>query len=251
MAADSKTERSERAEVPAVPLYQQVMDDLKGEIARGVYPAGSRIPAEMELAKSYGVGRITVRRAIEELSRAGYLNRQQGRGTFVCAPKLKRKIRQKDDVQSFSDACRVNGMEPGACVISRKILPADSTEAQFFGVPVGTDLICVERVRTADGVPVMLENNIYVYEDNAYLSTAPLSNQSIFEFVRNQTGRMPAFTDPCTLEIACASPEVARLLAVPVGEPLFYMEAFFFDEQRRPFIIGRQRIVGSRYVFDI
>ena len=251
MVADSKTERSERAEVSAVPLYQQVMDDLKGEIARGVYVAGSRIPSEMELAKSYGVGRVTVRRAIEELSRAGYLNRQQGRGTFVCAPKLKRKIRQKDDVQSFSDACRVNGMEPGACVISRKILPADSTEAQFFGVPVGTDLICVERVRTADGVPVMLENNIYVYEDNAYLSTAPLSNQSIFEFVRNRTGRTPAFTDPCTLEIACASPEVARLLAVPVGEPLFYMEAFFFDEQRRPFIIGRQRIIGSRYVFDI
>lgn len=248
MAFDDKTDRTD---VSAVPLYQQVMDDLKGEIARGVYPAGSRIPAEMELAKSYGVGRITVRRAIEELSRAGYLNRQQGRGTFVCAPKLKRKIRQKDDVQSFSDACRVNGMEPGACVISRKILPADSTEAQFFGVPVGTDLICVERVRTADGVPVMLENNIYVYEDNAYLSTAPLSNQSIFEFVRNRTGRTPAFTDPCTLEIACASPEVARLLAVPVGEPLFYMEAFFFDEQRRPFIIGRQRIVGSRYVFDI
>ena len=248
MAFDDKTDRTD---VPAVPLYQQVMDDLKGEIARGVYVAGSRIPAEMELAKSYGVGRITVRRAIEELSRAGYLNRQQGRGTFVCAPKLKRKIRQKDDVQSFSDACRVNGMEPGACVISRKILPADSTEAQFFGVPVGTDLICVERVRTADGVPVMLENNIYVYEDNAYLSTALLSNQSIFEFVRNRTGRTPAFTDPCTLEIACASPEVARLLAVPVGEPLFYMEAFFFDEQRRPFIIGRQRIVGSRYVFDI
>ena len=248
MAFDDKTERTE---VSAVPLYQQVMDDLKGEIARGVYASGSRIPSEMELAKYYGVGRITVRRAIEELSRAGYLNRQQGRGTFVCAPKLKRKIRQKDDVQSFSDACRVNGMEPGACVISRKILPADSTEAQFFGVPVGTDLICVERVRTADGVPVMLENNIYVYEDNAYLSTAPLSNQSIFEFVRNRTGRTPAFTDPCTLEIACASPEVARLLAVPVGEPLFYMEAFFFDEQRRPFIIGRQRIVGSRYVFDI
>ena len=70
--------------MPAVPLYQQVMDDLKGEIARGVYAAGSRIPSEMELAKSYGVGRITVRRAIEELSRAGYLNRQQGRGT-LCA----------------------------------------------------------------------------------------------------------------------------------------------------------------------
>lgn len=211
----------------AIPLYQQVIDIIKNEINSGAYKAGARIPNEFELAESYKVGRVTVRRAIEELVQQGYLTKRQGKGTFVNAPKLKRKIRQKDDVQSFSDACRVNGMEPGACVISRKILPADSTEAQFFGVPVGTDLICVERVRTADGVPVMLENNIYVYEDNAYLSTAPLSNQSIFEFVRNRTGRTPAFTDPCTLEIACASPEVARLLAVPVGEPFLYGSLLF------------------------
>ena len=47
MATDNKTDRTD---VPAVPLYQQVMDDLKGEIARGVYAAGSRIPSEMELA---------------------------------------------------------------------------------------------------------------------------------------------------------------------------------------------------------
>ena len=61
MVADSKTDRTD---VSAVPLYQQVMDDLKGEIVRGVYAAGSRLSSEMELAKSYSVGRITVRRAI-------------------------------------------------------------------------------------------------------------------------------------------------------------------------------------------
>ena len=251
MAADDKTER---ADVSAVPLYQQVMDDLKGEIARGVYAAGSRIPSEMELAKSYGVGRITVRRAIEELSRAGYLNRQQGRGTFVCAPKLKRKIRQKDDVQSFSDACRVNGMEPGARVISRKILPADSTEAQFFGVPVGTDLICVERVRTADGVPVMLENNAFVLADHPYLQTLAdedLIDNSIFALVAEHSGRAPLKSDPCTVEIALADVQAASLLEVPVGEPLFYMEAYFTDADGLPLLLGRQKIVGSRYLFDI
>lgn len=127
----------------AIPLYQQVIDIIKNEISSGAYKAGARIPNEFELAESYKVGRVTVRRAIEELVQQGYLTKRQGKGTFVNAPKLKRKIRQKDDVQSFSDACRVNGMEAGARVISRKILPADSTEAQFFGVPVGTDLICV------------------------------------------------------------------------------------------------------------
>lgn len=168
MAFDDKTDRTD---VPAVPLYQQVMDDLKGEIARGVYAAGSRIPAEIELAKSYGVGRITVRRAIEELSRAGYLNRQQGRGTFVCAPKLKRKIRQKGDVQSFTEGCAANDMVPGARLVSRTVVAATHEDAAFFGVEPGCELIVVERVRTADGIPVMLENNAFVLIDHPYLQT--------------------------------------------------------------------------------
>ena len=86
----------------AIPLYQQVIDIIKNEINSGAYKAGARIPNEFELAESYKVGRVTVRRAIEELVQQGYLTKRQGKGTFVNAPKLKRKIRQKDDVQSFS-----------------------------------------------------------------------------------------------------------------------------------------------------
>ena len=249
MAFDSKTDRTD---VSAVPLYQQVMDDLKGEIARGVYAAGSRIPSEMELAKSYGVGRVTVRRAIEELSRAGYLNRQQGRGTFVCAPKLKRKIRQKGDVQSFTEGCAANDMVPGARLVSRTVVAA--THAAFFGVEPGCELIVVERVRTADGIPVMLENNAFVLADHPYLQTLAdedLSDNSIFALVAEHSGRAPLKSDPCTVEIALADAQAAPLLEVPVGEPLFYMEAYFTDEDERPLLLGRQKIVGSRYVFDI
>ncbi len=249
MATDDKTDR---AGVSAVPLYQQVMDDLKGEIARGVYAAGSRIPSEMELAKSYGVGRITVRRAIEELSRAGYLNRQQGRGTFVCAPKLKRKIRQKGDVQSFTEGCAANDMVAG--LVSRTVVAATREDAAFFGVEPGCELIVVERVRTADGIPVMLENNAFVLADHPYLQTLAaedLTDNSIFALVADHSGRAPLKSDPCTVEIALADAQVAPLLEVPVGEPLFYMEAYFTDADERPLLLGRQKIVGSRYVFDI
>ena len=243
MATDNKTDRTD---VPAVPLYQQVMDDLKGEIARGVYAAGSRIPSEMELAKSYGVGRITVRRAIEELSRAGYLNRQQGRGTFVCAPKLKRKIRQKGDVQSFTEGCAANDMVAGARLVSRTVVAATREDAAFFGVEPGCELIVVERVRTADGVPVMLENNAFVLADHPYLQT--LADEDL---VAEHSGRAPLKSDPCTVEIALADAQAAPLLEVPAGEPLFYMEAYFTDADGRPLLLGRQKIVGSRYVFDI
>lgn len=211
----------------AIPLYQQVIDIIKNEINSGAYKAGARIPNEFELAESYKVGRVTVRRAIEELVQQGYLTKRQGKGTFVNAPKLKRKIRQKDDVQSFSDACRVNGMEPGACVISRKILPADSTEAQFFGVPVGTDLICVERVRTADGVPVMLENNIYVYEDNAYLSTAPLSNQSFLSSCATGRAARPRLPTRARSRSRARRPRSLDCWQFPLANPCFIWKPSF------------------------
>ena len=62
------------------------------------------------------------------------------------------------------------------------------------------------------------------------------------------------FNDTATTEIYTLSLHDAlpiSLLEVPVGEPLFYMEAYFTDADGRPLLLGRQKIVGSRYVFDI
>ena len=53
------------------------------------------------------------------------------------------------------------------------------------------------------------------------------------------------------MEIALADAQAAPLLEVPVGEPRFYMEAYLTDADGRPLLLGRQKIVGSRYVFDI
>lgn len=238
----------------AIPLYQQVIDIIKNEINSGAYKAGARIPNEFELAESYKVGRVTVRRAIEELVQQGYLTKRQGKGTFVNAPKLKRKIRQKGDVQSFTEGCAANDMVAGARLVSRTVVAATREDASFFGVEPGCELIVVERVRTADGVPVMLENNTFVLADHPYLQTLAdkdLTDNSIFALVAEHSGRAPLKSDPCTVEIALADAQTAPLLEVPVGEPLFYMEAYFTDAGGRPLLLGRQKIVGSRYVFDI
>ena len=67
------------------PLYQQIYDEIKDAIEKGVYAPKERIPSELELAEQYEVSRITVRRAVEELCSDGYLVKQQGRGTFVSS----------------------------------------------------------------------------------------------------------------------------------------------------------------------
>ena len=67
----------------AEPLYRQLMARIRDDVSSGVYPAESQIPSEQEMCARYGVSRVTVRRAISELTDEGILRKQQGKGTFV------------------------------------------------------------------------------------------------------------------------------------------------------------------------
>ena len=69
------------------PLYHQLMQRITADIEQGTYPTGSRIPPEHELEQLYQVSRVTVRRALAELTSEGLLERKQGKGTFVSMPK--------------------------------------------------------------------------------------------------------------------------------------------------------------------
>ncbi|MFI6514463.1 FadR/GntR family transcriptional regulator [Spirillospora sp. NPDC050679] len=66
-------------------LVDQVIDQLRGEIAAGVWPVGGKIPAEPVLSETLGVGRNTVREAVRALQHAGLLECRQGDGTYVIA----------------------------------------------------------------------------------------------------------------------------------------------------------------------
>jgi DNA-binding FadR family transcriptional regulator len=66
-------------------LIDQIASRFHDEIASGRWPVGERIPIEAELAAQYGVGRNTVREALQSLVHSGMLDRQQGRGTYVTS----------------------------------------------------------------------------------------------------------------------------------------------------------------------
>ncbi|MBN8910269.1 MAG: GntR family transcriptional regulator, partial [Rhodospirillales bacterium] len=67
-----------------VALWRQIAGRLQQDIAGGGLPPGARLPTEAELSQQFGVNRHTVRRALEELSRAGLVRVEQGRGSFVA-----------------------------------------------------------------------------------------------------------------------------------------------------------------------
>lgn len=233
------------------PLYQQVKEDIKTAIEQGKYKTKEKIPSEPELSAEYSVSRITLRRAVEELCNEGYLIKRQGQGTFVSTPRIHRKMAGGNRMESFTKTCQNYGMKAGARLLSRQIVPVRQDEQEFFGCGSEELLVYIERVRTADGLPIFLENQFFPYQEFRELMQEKLDDVSLFEVMEKVSGRKPMETSRRTLEVSRASVEQAQKLAISLGEPLMHLNSYFIDQDGKPLCIGRQDYIGSRYMFDL
>lgn len=229
------------------PLYQQIYHNLKTAIQDGTYKTDERIPSEAELSEEYGVSRITVRRAIEDLCSDGYLVKMQGKGTFVGKPHIMRRLSQRRATKSFTEVCGEAGMTPGAHLVDRRIVPARPHESEFFGMGDDGLLVYVRRVRTADGHGVCDENMFLPYDAAKGLLTADLEDTSLFEAIERASGHRPVASVDWLVTAVKATTEQAALLGVSTGDPLMRTVVSFVDENGEPVCMGRHYFVGSRY----
>ncbi|MBQ6400243.1 MAG: GntR family transcriptional regulator [Clostridia bacterium] len=226
------------------PLYQQLMHRILEDIEKGDYPVGSRIPPEHELEQTYQVSRVTVRRALAELTENGLLERKQGKGTFVSIPRGRQDQR---NVHSFHDACRESGAVPGTKVLSVRAVAASPEDRQELGLKSGDRVIETLRIRTADGEPVVLERNHFSMAFS-YLEDADLGG-SLYRLLKDY-GIEPK-DGYHAISICFAGEEEAKLLGVAKGYPLMKLHEVIFDQKGRPLHNSEQLIRGDRYTFRI
>lgn len=226
------------------PLYQQLMRRLKNDVVAGAYPAGGRIPSEQVLCETYGVSRVTVRKAMLDLVQEGLLVRRQGKGTFVAEARLKRDLQH---VTSFSDACGGTGRTATSRVLEIRRETAHPEDVERLHVPLESEVLEVCRLRLCDGEPVMLEYNRFP-GTFTFLETEPLTG-SLYEVLRAH-GYIPS---RATHDIALghATPAMSRHLGTAAGEALMLLDEMVFDQQDRPLHTSRQWIRGDRYIFRI
>lgn len=137
-----------------VPLHHQVYLDLRAALDAREWKPDEQLPTERELAERYGCSLITVRRALDELTREGRLERTRGRGTFVTELPIVRDIAGQ---VGFADEVRSFGYEPYTIVVTARTEGASSVVAAALGIPVAAPIHYLERVRGADRVPLLLE----------------------------------------------------------------------------------------------
>lgn len=226
------------------PLYQQLMVRLKNDILAGVYPAGGRIPSEQALCDAYGVSRVTVRKALLDLVQEGMLVRRQGKGTFVADKRLQRNLQH---ITSFSDACRAMGRTASAKVVSIGFEPVRPEDMDQLGVPEGSRVLEICRVRMCDSEPVMLEINRFP-ERYAFLERAAL-NQSLYDLLKEH-GIIPSHAVH-DISLGYATPLVCKHLGTHQNEALLILDETVLDQQQEPLHHSRQWIRGDKFTFRI
>jgi GntR family transcriptional regulator len=231
-----------------IPLYQQIIDDIRWGIEEGRYQAGQKIPSETELSNIYSVSRITIRRAVEELSSAGYLTKKQGKGTYVNPPKMKKMIHRKSALQRFEAMCHEAGRVPGSKVVVRTHGKPRAIEADQLAISRDAEVVALRRILTADGVPVAYQTMLFPSPEFASLEHELRDNVSTNALLEQLGLRMPSASRDSTIGIIRATSELAELLQVCVGEPLFDEYDIMVDEDDVPVYLHHVRALGSSFL---
>jgi GntR family transcriptional regulator len=228
-----------RLERGPVPLHHQVYLDLRAALAAEEWKPGDRLPTERELAERYGCSLITVRRALDELTREGRLERTRGRGTFVTELPIVRDIAGQ---VGFADEVRSLGYEPYTVVATARLEGASPVVAAALGIRVGASVYFLERVRGADNVPLLLEQVRLPADRLPGLLDHDYSAESLWDVLENDY-RLPIGRRQETLSAVVPSAREARLLGLRTRRPSIQLEGIAFTTAGEP--IEHSRTVVS------
>ncbi len=226
----------------SIPLYKQLEDMLLNEIENGTRPPGSKIPTENELSSQYHVSRVTVRKALASLSDLGYLNRRSGKGTFVAEKKLQRDI--SSAAISFTEMCKLMNVKPGAKVTRISREEPTETDKELMNIPEEEEVIVIERIRYADGIPVIIECNRYP-ESFSFLFEENLNDSSMYEILRTRHNIILDHSSK-TIDIVFATAKEAKALNIPKNYPLLRINSVVHDSTSKIRNICRQLCVGDK-----
>jgi GntR family transcriptional regulator len=205
--------------------YQQVYLTLRDWIYAGSFTTGAQLPTETELCGTFGVSRVTVRKAIDLLASDGLVSRQQGRGTFVTERAADAPLTGEMD-QLLKRLAALGGKTQVSHVKS-EIIAADDEMATDLGLSRGDSVLCVSHLRHTKG-EVTGSVRVYVPSDlGLNFSRADLKSGSMLVALEEKGVEIQAADQ--LIGATLATLDQSKTLGVPVGTPLVRLRIVAFD----------------------
>jgi DNA-binding GntR family transcriptional regulator len=227
-----------------IPLHFQVSSRIEAAIKDGRIGAGIRIENEVALGERLGLSRTTVRRALHDLVEKGLLVRRRGIGTQVVQPQVTRNL----ELTSLHEDLIRTDQSPGSALILFEVVPADSKVSTHLDLPIGSPVLHLRRIRTADGAPICILENFLV-EEFSDINPDELLEHGLYrtlggrgvtmKVARQQIGARIATSDEC------------GLLEIVEASALLTMERIAWDHSARPIELGQHVYRPDRYSFEV
>ena len=214
-----------------MPLYQQMVVQLQNRIASGEFAPRTFMPGEFDLSRSYGVSRITARRALDELAVVGLVKRERGRGTSVLDRAGSNVMRTSID--GWLENIRLMQSTTDVRLLEFDYLKARPEVACALELPEGTEVQRSVRVRSFEGSPMSYLVCFLPGEIGRSFEADDLNSKAMMKLLEYAGHRVVAARQ--TISAALATPDTAEALGVYAGAPLL--------EVRRIALCSDERVV--------
>jgi GntR family transcriptional regulator len=231
-----------------LPLYYQLKEVLKQQIRSGHLAPHTAIPSEPELVTSYHVSRATVRQALSELVHEGLLYRLHGKGTFVCEPRVQQT---QSELTSLTEDIQRRGKRPGGLLLVSELIRGSETVRKQLALLDSEQAIRLERLRTADDIPIAYEVDYLPYPRAAsiYQRAKELSDGSLYNLM-NSEGLNPYIVEQ-KIRADIVTVREAELLRIAPGEAGLRFTSTAFDLTGSPIEYSESFFPGSQYDFHV
>ncbi|UQS84366.1 GntR family transcriptional regulator [Bombilactobacillus thymidiniphilus] len=226
-----------------MPIYVQIHNTIKQDIAAGKWKIGQRIPSERELATSFKVSRMTLRQAVQTLVDEGILQRKVGSGTFVARQKVQEKM---SGTTSFTDIMLAQGKKPSSRVVSYHMAKPTASERDHLRLVQLDQVLRMERIRLADQLPICFEITTVPIKIVENLSRQEITQS--FYHALEQKGYELGHAQQ-TVSSMLSSEKVSDLLNIKRGSAILRLRQITYLANGQPFEYVRTQYVGERFEF--
>lgn len=229
------------------PLYRVIKDALKQRILAGDYAAGAQLPSENQLMRIFGVSRVTVRQALQQLQKERLVVSHQGKGYFVARAKAVQDLAR---LQGLGESVANSGFSAHSEVLGMAEVAADGRVADALALEPGATVTCLQRVRHINRQPVSHDISYFPLDIGRRLADYDLVNSDVFVLLEEELG-FPLGIADLKVEANLADESLARLLETEVGTPVLRIERLTLDEAGRPIDFEYLHGRGDAYQFRI
>lgn len=228
------------------PLYAQIAQYYTDLIKSGALSEGDQIPTEEEICSLFNVSRITVRKALDELSQGRYIHKLHGKGSFVSGKKMEMQL---NHLIGFSEEMKLLGMEPSTRLLEQNIETPDQDVVDALQLADDQKVYVFKRLRCANDSPIAIECVHLPFHRFPGLERQDLT-QSLYALLQEKYGCERQWGRQ-RIQAALASRKEAAQLQIKPNHPVMLIDRVTYEPDDRPFEYVRSTYDGQRYTYNI